>query len=248
MYMMNLTALQFKEIKESVSTVLLPIGMMETHGPHCSLGTDVWIPREFVRRLEKEVGNRILMAPEIAYGHSWALAPFEGTIDISAEAFSQYVFEIGKEFHRNGFEEIILFNGHGGNIPSLSIVAEKLSDLGMRVLTINWWIDYREQILTITKGPGHGGEDETSLVLAISEELADPSLAGNHQVPMNPKIKFQNLGKKLFKDGYMGNAGAATAGKGEQLYQSLLKLIIADIEELWNLSKPSAEKEEKINA
>jgi creatinine amidohydrolase len=239
MYMMDLTASQFKEIKKSVDTVLLPIGMMETHGPHCSLGTDVWIPREFVSRLEQVIGNRVLMAPEVPYGHSWALAPFEGTIDISAETFSQFIYEIGKEFNRNGFQQIILFNGHGGNIPSLSIVAEKLADLGMKVLTINWWVDYREQILEITKGPGHGGEDETSLVLAIDEKLADPSLVGDYKVKMNPKIKFENSGTVLFKDGYLGNAGAATAEKGEQLYEMMMKLILADIEDLWSVTYES---------
>ncbi|WP_158587560.1 creatininase family protein [Neobacillus notoginsengisoli] len=237
--MMDLTASQFKEIKKKVGTVLLPIGMMETHGPHCSLGTDVWIPREFVKRLDKLIGDKVLIAPEVPYGHSWALAPFEGTIDISAETFSQYVYEIGKEFNRNGFDEVILFNGHGGNIPSLMIVAEKLADLNMKVLTINWWTDYREQILGITKGPGHGGEDETSLVLAIDEKLADPSLAGDWKVSLNPKLKFFNMGKTLYKDGYMGDAGSATAEKGERLYEMMIELILKDIEELWKLQSNS---------
>ncbi|KIY22778.1 hypothetical protein UB32_06410 [Mesobacillus subterraneus] len=239
MYMMDLTAAKYKEIKKSVDTVLLPIGMIEMHGHHCSLGTDVWIPREFVRRLDAKIGDRVMMAPEVAYGHSWSLAPFEGTIDISAEAFSHYVFEIGKEFHRNGFEQIVLFNGHGGNIPSLAIVTEKLADLGMNVLTINWWVDYREQILEITKGPGHGGEDETSLILAIDEKLADPTLAGNNQIKMNPKIKFEKSGLKLFKDGYLGNAGAATAEKGERLYEMMLELVISDLEDLWRVAYES---------
>jgi creatinine amidohydrolase len=235
MYMMNLTASKFQEIKKSVDTVLLPIGMMETHGPHCSLGTDVWIPREFVRRLDQVIGDRVLMAPEVPYGHSWSLAPFEGTIDISAKAFSQYVYEIGKEFHRNGFEQIILFNGHGGNMPSLATIVEKLADLGMKVLTVNWWVDYREQIMEITKEPGHGGEDETSLILAIDESLADPTLVGNYQIKINPKIKFGKMGKKLYKDGYLGNAGSATAEKGEKLYQMMMKLILSDIEDLWGI-------------
>jgi creatinine amidohydrolase len=239
MYMMDLTAAKFQENKSSLDTILLPIGMIEMHGLHCSLGTDVWIPREFVRRLDQRIGDRVLMAPEVAYGHSWGLAPFEGTIDISAEAFSQYVFEIGKEFHRNGFDQILLFNGHGGNIPSLVTVAEKLADLGMKVLTINWWVDYREQILEITKGPGHGGEDETSLILAIDERLADPSLAGDHKVSMNPKIKFEKSGKVLFKDGYLGNAGAATAEKGERLFEMMLELVLSDIEDLWRVAYES---------
>ena len=64
MYMMNLTSTEFQEMKEKITTLLLPIGMMESHGPHCSLGTDVWIPREFVKRLDTLVGDKVLMAPE----------------------------------------------------------------------------------------------------------------------------------------------------------------------------------------
>ncbi|MCM3764664.1 creatininase family protein [Neobacillus niacini] len=234
--MMNLTQLQFIEAKKTADTVLLPIGMIETHGPHSSLGTDVWIPREFVRRLDKVIGDRVIMAPEVPYGHSWSLAPFEGTIDISAEAFTQYVYEIGKEFHRNSFNQIILFNGHGGNIPSLMVVSEKLADLGMKVLTINWWTDYREQILEITKSPGHGGEDETSLMLAIDEKLADPSIVGEHKIMLNPKIKFPKSGKVMYKDGFSGNAGNATAENGEKLFQLMLKLVLKDIEDLWSVN------------
>jgi creatinine amidohydrolase len=236
MYMMDLTAKKYKEFKQTISTVLLPIGMMEMHGLHCSLGTDVWIPREFVRRLNQIIGEQVLMAPEVAYGHSWGLAPFEGTIDVSAEAFSNYVYQIGKEFHRNGFEQMILFNGHGGNMASLNVVSEKLADLGMQVLTINWWIDYRDQILEITKGPGHGGEDETSLVLAINEKLADPSLANHQENNLNSKLKFKGMGLSRYEEGYLGDAGSATAEKGERLYEELLKLMLADIEDLWSLS------------
>jgi creatinine amidohydrolase len=237
MYMMDLHLNKYKEIKKNIDTVLIPIGMMEVHGPHCSLGTDVLIPREFVRRLDLNIGDKILVAPEIPYGHSWALAPFEGTIDVSAEAFMQYVYEIGKEFQRNGFSNIILFNGHGGNIPSLNIVAEKLADLGAAVLTINWWIDYKETILTITANPGHAGEDETSLVMAIDESLVDHQDVGHHQTSVPFNIKFKNWGKAVFPDGYLGNAAGATAEKGEKLYQALLPLTLRDIEALWNVSK-----------
>ncbi|WP_391207877.1 creatininase family protein [Psychrobacillus sp. L4] len=236
MYLMDLNASKFNEVKQTVNTILLPIGMMETHGPHATLGTDVWIPREFVKRLDKIIGEKVIMAPEVAYGHSWALAPHSGTFDISSEAFSNYVYEIGKEFYRNGFTNLILFNGHGGNIPSLAIVTEKLADMGVNTLTINWWMDYREDILTITSKPGHGGEDETSLVLAIDENLADLSLAGDFSIEYNRKLKYKDMGKVLYKDGYMGDAASATPEKGEVLYQLLTNLILEDIKDLWELS------------
>ena len=237
MDMMTMNLKQFEDFQASVNTVLIPIGMIEAHGPHCALGTDVLIPREFVKRLEDEMGDRILMAPEITYGHSWGLAPFAGTIDVSAEAFSNYVYEICKGFHQNGFENILLFNGHGGNNSSLDIVTEKLADLSVRTLTINWFIDYREDIKTIAPDPGHAGEDETSLVLAINEEYAYTEGVGSHEIPLPKRFRFKEGGKTLYPEAFSGNAEAATSEKGEQLYQLLTGLIVKDIEKLWELEQ-----------
>lgn len=227
----------FEEMQKTVNTVLLPVGMIEAHGPHCALGTDVLIPREFVRRLEKASGNKILMAPEVAYGHSWGLAPFPGTIDISAQAFGNYVFEICKGFYQNGFKNIILFNGHGGNISSLDIVTEKLADMGARTLTINWYIDYREDIKKITPDPGHAGEDETSLVLAIDENYAFTEGVGSHEIPLAKRFRFKNGGSTLYPEAFSGNAEAATAEKGETLYRMMLELVLQDIETLWEIER-----------
>lgn len=238
MYMMDLNLRQFKEAMESgIDTVILPIGMVEAHGPHCSLGTDVLIPREFLRRLDEVIGEKVIIGAEIPYGHSWALQSFAGTIDVSADAFSNYVFEVGKEFQRQGFQSIVLFNGHGGNMSSLNVVAEKLADLGLTVLSINWWLDYRETIKTITPEPGHAGEDETSLVLAISESLAETTNVGNNEIMISTKIKYQNSGRDMFQDAYSGNAGAATAEKGEKLYEALVPLMLKDIQDMWNIKK-----------
>ncbi|WP_204524732.1 creatininase family protein [Litchfieldia alkalitelluris] len=229
---MDLTMQSFQEIKKTVKTVLLPIGMMEAHGPHCSLGTDVLIPRELIKRLNKVDENLFLIGAEIPYGHSWGLRPFDGTIDISSNAFSNYVYEIGKEFHRNGFERIILFNGHGGNIASLQLVSEKLSDLGLTVLLINWWMDYREEIINITPGFGHAGEDETSMVLAINQSLANTDGLEPHEIPISPNIKFKDGGRVLYPLAYSGDPGAASAEKGELLYRMLVPLILKDIKSI----------------
>ncbi|NHM32972.1 creatininase family protein [Neobacillus terrae] len=239
MYMMDLSLRQFEDVlKSGVDTAILPIGMVEAHGPHCSLGTDVLIPREFLRRLDRIIGEKVVIGAEISYGHSWALQSFKGTIDVSVEAFSNYVFEVGKEFHRSGFKNLVFFNGHGGNINSLNTVGEKLADLGLTILMINWWVDYRDTIKTIAAEPGHAGEDETSLVLAISESLADTSQVGNHQIELSPKIKYRNWGRSIFPEGYLGNAGAATVEKGEKLYQAMIPLMLKDFEDMWKVNKP----------
>lgn len=234
MYMKDLNSSQFKELQTNNDTVILPIGMVEAHGPHSSLATDILIPREFIRRLEPVIGSKVLVAPEISYGHSWENAPFPGTINISSEVFGKYVSEVAKEFYRHGFKNIILFNGHGGNRNALKVVTEDLAQLGATVLTVDWWVDYRDEIMKITKSPGHAGEDETSLVLAIDKNLADVSLVGHHEVTLPRKLVYKNWSKDAFPDAYFGDAGSATAEKGERIYDALLPIIISEIELLWN--------------
>jgi creatinine amidohydrolase len=237
MYMVNLNMTSFQAFRNTANTVLIPIGMIEAHGPHCALGTDILIPREFVKRLDKLLGDRVLMAPEIAYGHSFGLAPFPGTIDVSGKAFAEYVFEIGKGFVHNGFPNIILFNGHGGNISSLSLVSEKLADLGAVVLTINWWTDYRDTIIQFAPDTGHAGEDETAVVMAINESLVDKGAVGQHTISVPRNLKFKDAGRTIYPEAFSGNAGAASAEKGERIIQALMPFIDADIRTMWSYAK-----------
>lgn len=238
MYMMDLNMRSFQQVRLNVDTVLIPIGMIEAHGPHCSLGTDVLIPREFVKRLDPLIGERVLMAPEIPYGHSWSLAPFPGTIEVPGEVFGQYVFEIGKSFIQNEFANLILFNGHGGNMAALTLVSEKLADLGATVMTINWWLDYRDAIIKYAPDTGHAGEDETSAVLAIDPSLVDMTGIAQHTIATPRNVKCKGMGKIAYPEAYSGDAAAATVEKGEQIYQALVPLIIRDIETMWDFAKP----------
>jgi len=235
MYMMNMTMHQFVEIMDTgtVDTVLIPIGMLEAHGEHCALGTDTLIPREFVRRLETQVGDKIVMAPEIPYGHSFALAPFRGTVDVTADAFANYVLSIGLQLLQQGFRRIVLFNGHGGNIPALSTVSEQLADAGAIVLSVNWWMDYRDIIVQYAPATGHAGEDETSCVLAIDEQLVQMAYAHDHTDTLSRKIKAKNIGRQIFPNANNGDATKATAEKGIAIYNALLPAILADLEQLW---------------
>jgi creatinine amidohydrolase len=236
MYMMDINMNEFRKLtqREGVNTVLIPIGMLEAHGEHCALGTDTLIPREFVRRLDTEIGHKILMAPEIPYGHSWGLAPFPGTIDVPGRVFADYVSAIGEQFVKQGLRYVILFNGHGGNVSALSLVSEHLAQLGAVVLTINWWLDYRDTIVQFAPVTGHAGEDETSCVLAIDERLVDMSLAHDYTGTLPRNLKFQDMGLQLYPHANNGHATEATVEKGKQIYDALVPAILADIGQMWS--------------
>lgn len=236
MYLERLNMHQFVELMKDarVTTALIPIGMTEAHGEHCALGTDFLIPREFVRRLDQVVGDKVVMAPEIPYGHSWSLAPFSGTLDIPGRVFADYVSAVGEQLVRQGFQYIVLFNGHGGNMPALSFVSEHLADLGATVLSINWWIDYRDLIVPIAPDFGHAGEDETSCVLAIDESLADMQYAHKHLDSVSRKLRFSGMETYNYPNANNGDATKATAEKGLAIYDALIPAIIDDLEDMWS--------------
>lgn len=232
MYMLYMNSDQFAEALECIDTVVLPIGMTEAHGHHCPLGTDVIIPRRFLELIEERMGEELIIAPEVPYGHSWHLAPYPGTIDIPPEVFGDYVFHVGKGLAKWGVKKLVLFNGHGGNTPALTHVMERLADLGLTVLLINWWIDYASEILTICEGQGHAGEDETSVVLAIDESLVDMSKANINWNKAIANVRFPGMQRITMENAQTGDATLATKAKGEAILALCTEKIIELIEKL----------------
>lgn len=232
MYMLYMNSDQFAEALERIDTVILPIGMTEAHGHHCPLGTDVIIPRRFLELIEERKGKELIIAPEIPYGHSWSLAPYPGTVDIPHDVFTEYVFHVGKGLAQWGVKKLVLFNGHGGNTPALTHVMERLADMGMTVLLINWWIDYAREILTICAGQGHAGEDETSVVLAIDESLVDMTKANVNWNKATANVRFPGMQRITMENAQTGDATLASRAKGEAILALCTEKIIELIEKL----------------
>lgn len=221
MYLLQMNMDEFLAALKRTDTVVIPIGMTEAHGHHCPLGTDVLIPRRFLELLDARLGDELIISPEIPYGHSWNLAPWPGTIDIPADVFGEYVYQVGKGLARWGLKKVVLFNGHGGNIPALTIAMERLADLGLTVLLINWWLDYAAEIRTICEGQGHAGEDETSTLLAIDPGLVDMSRAQVNWNRAIANIKFPGISRQTLAHAQTGDATRATAAKGEAIFALL---------------------------
>ena len=236
--MENLTWDEFKEAKERIDTVVIPIGSIEAHGKHLPLNTDVLAPVEIAKRVEKklqEMGKDVLIAPPVNYGHTFVLNAYPGTINVRAETLRAYVRDIVEEFAAEGFKRIILLNGHGGNVYPLIEAAEDAAEKfeGVEVWLINWWIDFREDILSVCSSQGHAGEDETSVILAIKPGLVKMEKAvGEKRAYRVRKIK-KNIGLELFPEGVNDNPRGATREKGEAILEIVSEKIMRLLLEEW---------------
>lgn len=232
MKLLTISMDKFASFIERSDTVLIPVGTVEAHGHHLPLGTDVLIPSEIAEAVDARMGDQILLAPEVNYGHSWYLSIYPGTVDISSETLVNYLFEIGKGFLKWGFQNIIFLNGHGGNNPALTIVSEKLAAQGAKVAIINWWVDFRQEILEICEGQGHAGEDETSVIMAIDDGLVDKAKTRAHWVQLVANVTTKEIARTVYPDALSGDARLATKEKGGRILDVVVETMVELIEKI----------------
>lgn len=228
---------EFDRIKDKVVAVILPVGSVEAHGRHLPLGTDVFAPLKIAELVEQKVrerGKEVLVMPPIWYGHSFALNAYPGTINVRPESLRMYVGDVLAELAAEGFKKIVLLNGHGGNVYPLTEAAEDVAELypDVEVYLINWWLDFREDILSVCSSQGHAGEDETSVMLAIRPELVNMREARGRRVKRKIRVIKKDIGKEVFPDGLNDDPSSATAEKGERILQivseSIARVILGE--------------------
>ncbi len=115
---------------------ILPVGMLEQHGPHLPAGADtlavVYEANAVAQQVSRaSAGWNIVMMPAVAYGHSGAnqlgdLPIHPGTYALRQSTFRALLADIGSQLAQNGFRWIFVLNGHGA--PSHSIATDDACD------------------------------------------------------------------------------------------------------------------------
>ncbi|WP_053958585.1 creatininase family protein [Sulfobacillus thermosulfidooxidans] len=235
MYWDQITTKNFLEhIIGHYDTAILPTGSVEAHGQHCPLGTDNMAPWYFAEQLEKTYSDRILILPPVPYGHTPDLSVWAGTISVSASVLQQYVAEIGIGVAQWGIKNLILLNGHGGNTSALQAAMEQIAAENVRVVLVNWWLDFSQQILRITTSQGHAGEDETSVMLAIAPELVHMDDASFNPFRPRYRMKGPGINDKSLRHATTGDGRLGTKEKGEKIAAVVVQELSLLLERLWN--------------
>lgn len=219
---------EFDNIDPRTAIAIMPTAAVEQHGPHLPVGTDTTIMRGMLERFRQLCPEDIdpWILPVQAVGksneHLWA----KGTLTLSAtEALAAWT-AIGFSVARAGFRKIVIVNSHGGNLDLISILSRELRvQAGMLAVKCQWSSFghpdsmYTEQELTYGI---HGGDVETSLMLAFEPTCVDMSRAENFISaaqtstisPIGP-ISRGWIASDLNSNGTVGNASLGTAAKGE---------------------------------
>lgn len=167
-----------------LSTVVVPLGSLEQHGPSLPICVDAMLVTELAMRAAHLAAPRALIyvAPTVPYGFSHHHLPFGATISISNETYVGFLTDIGMSLHASGFRRIVFLNGHGGNASALVQTADRLAyehKLDVEIACLSYWDVAQGSLedLGIGPVPGHAGNYETSCVLALRKELVRTNAA-----------------------------------------------------------------------
>jgi creatinine amidohydrolase len=236
----ELTCPQFARAVEACGGVcLLPLGVIEKHGDHLPLGTDLLIARDLACRAA-EIEPAIVFPPYF-FTQIFEARHTPGTVGIDSRVMYDLLQTTCDEIARNGLKKIILVNGHGGNRYFLShfimLQLERPRDYVVYLPREDAWLADEALVegwMARVEGQGrdeHAGEMETSMVLATFPELVDRDAIApdeGRELGRLAELEEARIYNAVqwyanFPHHYAGQAEYATAEKGAFLLDHIVQ-------------------------
>jgi len=228
----ELTADDFhRAIEVSKGTCVLPIGILEKHGPHLPLGTDLLNVRyASLHAAEKEFA---VVFPEYYFGQIFEAKHEPGTIAYSRGIQLNLLQETTDEMARNGCKKVLLVNGHGGNESLLPYFAQTQLDKPHDYVVYVQWGQNSHPKNSLKKDPldMHAGQSETSNTIVTHPDLVhmdrvkQESGADQKHDPLPETVYTGIWWYARFPDHYSGDGSLASKELGEADMKSWIDTI-----------------------
>jgi creatinine amidohydrolase len=227
---MSIYNLSSHEIENNKRRIIIPLGAIEQHGSHLPITTDTIIAEYLANQIAKKISSYIL--PSIPYGVSYEHKPFFN-ISIGNDLLSDLLSQICVSLAENGFNRVIILNGHHGNMGVLQYVPQKVvkNNARVNVFGINYWH-------LIEREFDHAGFVETSLMMAIQPKLVQMEKSKKGYVDGKrlhaTYTTFLNNPKsfKITKNGIWGDPTKASKKEGKKIISVTVNNLIRSIKEL----------------
>ncbi len=232
----ELTASDFPSaVRKARGVCLLPIGVIEKHGPHLPLGTDVMAARAAaIGAAELEYA---VVFPHYYFGQIFEARHEPGCVAIRADLLGALLENVCDEIARNGFGKILIVNGHGGNDHWLAFFCQmQLAEPREYVVyvarnAIDPEIEKMISARRKTNWGGHADEMESSWTMALQPDLvkleraADENGSPRDNLKHLPGIATGIWWYADFPQHYAGDARSANEELGKLALEGMAKAL-----------------------
>ncbi|MEL7155127.1 MAG: creatininase family protein [Actinomycetota bacterium] len=233
------------------TTVVIPVGAIEQHGPHLPLNVDHLIADRAAAAVVERLGPELPLqvAPTLPYSKSNEHAWSPGTLWLSNETMHCVLDDIARCVAFAGVRRLVFLNGHGGNTALLNVACrEARLAHGLLTFVIHPFVPPAYAPArpgadaSTERGMGiHGGFEETSVMLHLAPELVDMTLAvrnvpewlaDNEHVRFGGSVQFGWLSDDFGPHGHIGDPTAATAEHGRRLFDDAVGFLCDQLREI----------------
>lgn len=243
----------FAGLDPAATVAVLPVGATEQHGPHLSLAVDQVLVDAMLAHALPQLPAQlpVLVLPTQQVGYSPEHQQFAGTLTLSVQTVIATWVELGECVARAGVKKLLLFNSHGGQASLLDIVARELrTRCNLIVYGCSWWnLPLGDEVNGLFTPQEHrfgvhGGEIETSLMLALQPQAVRMAAAKDFpsssqqraaRYPVLGNGRSAKLGwamQDYNAQGAAGNAAGATAEKGRAVLDAAARELARLLQEL----------------
>jgi creatinine amidohydrolase len=229
------------EIAAGRTTIVVPFGAVEQHGPHLPLDTDTVL----ADRLGPLIAERLdgLCAPTVPIGCSKHHLAFAGTLSFQPETLHMVVRDLVESLAAHGFRRIVLLPTHGGNEEPLRQAATvsrrdgiTLVVPGLGAIVAALLADASARGVTPGDQGGHAGELETSLMLALVPDLVrTSSMEPGYMGPLDDaatRVFFDQGAAALSPNGVIGDPRGSSPAAGHAYVAAFLDSVEAQLRQI----------------
>lgn len=237
----EMNAHELKQLISHETIGVLIFGACENHGDHMPFGSDFIMPFELAKRVATRYGKKMVIFPPIPYGISSHHKDFFMTISFEPDTMTNVIRDILQSLVNNKIRRILIINGHDGNIAPIELASRIIKERSPEVVIScleSWWTlvgSVDKELFDVWDGLGHGGEAETSAMLAIRPDLVNMAVAPKDVIPkLSDNVRIYWKFNELTDTGATGAPRKATTAKGDKIISILENILLAFI---WDMEK-----------